>query len=253
MNTHLVIPDSHTNKYDNTDRFFNLGLEILKRKPDKIIILGDFFDFESINKFDKPGSLAKEGQRIIDDIKAGLSSYELFLWRILSGIKKSAKTKKRAYKPEVIFCEGNHEYRLKRLAIDNAIFEGLFDLENKLNEIYPCKYISYGEYIEVDGILYTHIPHKNGLPIQSVVNTCGSVLDLVDKSVVFGHTHRLEFKQRMRVGHNNLITAYNAGCFFEGVMDYVKTSNPPWWKGISILKVNNGSFDIETISMEQFL
>ena len=255
IKTHLVIPDSHTHINDDLSRFLALGRLIVASKPDKINILGDFGEFGSLCYYTKPGGLEREGMRIKDDIQACIDAYTLLMCPVDCYNRKQVKLRSKQYKPEVNFLEANHEYRLRRLAETDAVFEGLVDLKGHLKTVYPLNWYEYGDYAKVDGVLYTHVPFKFGSPIQSVVNTCGTALDLVDRSVVFGHTHRLEIKQKIREGSNKLITALNAGCFFSHLPKYVEKSNPNWWRGVVLLRVDeaSGAFDIETISLERLL
>ena len=69
--THLVIGDAHVHDGDDFSRFGWLGRFIVDKKPDEIIIMGDWWDMFSINRFDKPGSVGKEGARLKKDITAG--------------------------------------------------------------------------------------------------------------------------------------------------------------------------------------
>lgn len=250
---HLIIPDAHTHKGDDFTRFACAGNYIVSNKPDKIIIIGDFGDFESVCKFNKPGSLLIEGQRVVDDINACEKALNILFEPTIKYNKQRKNKKKSQWWPKLYYLEGNHEYRLSKYIEEHAILEGAFDLPQRLKRCYDLTYIRYGRYIDVDDILYTHIPFKNGVPLQSVVNTCGSALAEVVKSVVFGHTHRWEVKQTERAGKKGLITALNVGAFFEGLPDYLKDKDTSkWWKGLTQLDVyDNSEFDIATISMEK--
>lgn len=259
--THLVIPDAHASFHDELDRFQTLGQEILETKPDTVIIIGDFGDFNSLNSHVKIGSLEMENARVLDDIQATLIAYSLLTSRLVRWNAVQKKNHKTQYWPKFVYVEGNHEYRLRRFEETDARFQGIFDLANKINAIYPCTWVPYGQYVDVDNILYTHIPFKNGLPIQSVINTTGAALEQVDKSIVFGHTHRLEFKQKRRAGSNTIITAVNVGCFHYGTPSYANASVPAWWRGVVklhlhtalLLEQGAGEFDIETLSLRSLV
>lgn len=243
-NTHLAIGDCHVQQADDLVRFTLLNKLIKQRRPDKIIFIGDLIEMDSLSSFAKPGSKEKENKRL---------QQELHQARLAIQITLRSLPKK--YNPEIYFCEGNHEYRLQRFYDENPIFENLISLPHWLENTLGSRnatWIPYGRYANVDGVFYTHIPFRNGYPIASVVNTTGAALQLVDSSVVFGHTHRLEAKQALRVGTFKLITALNIGCYFEHVPKYVEKSNPHWWRGVVLLTVYSpGQFDYETISLTQ--
>lgn len=211
---HLIIPDAHFRPDDDFTRAVALGNFIVKNKPDKIISIGDLADFDSVSHFNKPGSINFEGKRLEDDFQ----SLEYGLACIFQPVYEHNNTmsiRHRAQYWPAFYCTiGNHEERVQKLMDEDSRLEGLVSVTETINSIYPCTFADYGHSVDIDDILYTHIPFKNGVPIRSVVNTCGQALSLSDKSIVFGHTHRLEMKQDYRYGGNGLITALNVGCFF---------------------------------------
>lgn len=250
--THLVIPDTHNYHGDDSTRLDWLGQYIEDQQPEVIFIMGDWWDMNSINYFDKYGTLRKEGEKISLDIDAGMNAIRRIFYTYQGANEKRAKQKKKLYVPRIIFIEGNHEDRLNRFINDNPLLEGLLcTVKDILHTHMPgIEWVPYGKSIEVDDILYTHILFSGGRPISGRVNTCGDALKLVDKSIVFVHTHRLEWKQFMRLGSNKLITAFNAGCFIKTQPKYVEASNPNWWSGVSMLEPDGeGNFDMKIISI----
>ena len=251
---HLIIPDTHNYHGDDRSRIGYLATYISQIKPEVIIIMGDWFDMNSINRFDKTGSLKKEGEKVALDLKAGLNALSDLLKPIRELNQELQSKKKKQYKPRIIFTEGNHEIRLSKFIDQNPVLEGLLTPIEELmteNPYLPIEYIRYGDFIEVGKILYTHILFNGGRPISGRVNTCGDALRLVDKSVIFCHTHRLEFKQFKRMGSNKLITALNGGCFLENEPEYMYGSHPNWWSGIvKVYPDGKGNFDIETVSLQ---
>lgn len=250
---HLVIPDTHNYYGDKSKRVEYLGKYIADIQPEVIMIMGDWFDMHSINRFDKYGTLKKEGEKIAQDLRAGCHALsDLFKPTVVKNFELQAK-KKKQYRPAVAFTEGNHEIRLATFLNENPILEGLLTPIEELvseNPHTPIEYIRYGDFVEVDSILYTHILFNGGRPISGRVNTCGDALRLVDKSVIFCHTHRLEWKQLKRLGSNTLITALNGGCFIEDEPEYMFGSHPNWWTGvIKIFPDKQGGFDLETVSL----
>ncbi len=222
--SHVVIGDIHTFHKDPQERFTVLGRFLAHHQPTSVIFIGDLFDFLSFSTYDKPGSKEREGVRLVQEILAAQQA-------LAAVIKEFPED----YKPDIYFCEGNHEYRLHRWVEQNPYADGLFDLPNLVaNALAPHKvgYVPYGSYVRIDGILYTHIPIKNGQPLASTVNITGAALAIVDESVVFGHTHRLESKQILRAGSFRQITALNVGCYFTHIPKYVAKSVPNWWRGV---------------------
>ncbi len=251
--SHLAIGDVHSEtRVPSEPRAGALRKHILGGRPDKIIFIGDFIDFGSLSMFDKPGSKEKEGLRVREEVDHGLAMFRTMLDTSDSHWPKN-------YRPEVFFTKGNHEHRLERLMENQAIFDGIVDLEADFTRVadkleLPFTWSEYGKYQIIDGISYTHVPFKNGQPVASTVNHTGMSLQLVDGSVVYGHTHRLEVKQALRAPSFKLITALNIGCYFSHIPKYVKASNPHWWRGVvDIFPDGRGGFDFRTTSMEAML
>ncbi len=247
---HLVIGDTHlsTKENDPLERAKMLRREILATRPDNIIFIGDFLDMGSLSFYDKPGSQEKENLRINNEIN--LAKLWMFLVFDPKGWPKG-------YTPDIDFTEGNHEYRLRRLFEQQAVFDGIISIRESLQQVLNEKcsqvftWTPYGEYLCINKIMYTHVPFKNGQPVASTVNHTGMSLQLVDRSVIYGHTHRLEVKQALRAGSFQLITALNVGCYFDYIPSYVKNSNPHWWRGVvHVYPDGQGNFDFATKSME---
>ncbi len=250
--THLVIGDAHTHDGDDFSRFMWLGKFIVDKKPDEIIIMGDWWDMFSINRFDTPGSLEKEGARVLLDLEAGQEAFDILFTPLAGHNMERKRNRKGAYHPAITFFHGNHENRIQKFISENPILEGLLEPEGILFLHGVNEVIDYGEYHEIDGLLYTHIPFKGGRPVSSVVNTCGAVIPVVARSVLFGHTHRLEWKQFKRIGDPILQTAMNVGCFIKTVPQYAEASNPHWWSGVLLLHVGEGGrFNFETYDLQR--
>lgn len=249
----LVIPDSHVHSEDTPlGRFFTAGEIALEEKAHTIVIIGDFVSFDSISFHAKRGSLEKEGLRLKKDLDSGVEAFKMLMQPIFEYNKKQRKQKGKQYKPTIIYTKGNHENRLDRFIEENPVLEGMFELEQGFNDVYPVQFYEYGKYAEVSGILFTHIPMKGGRPLATRINSTGQALELVDKPIVYGHTHRLEIKQRTRVGSNKLITAVNVGCFFPGIPGYMTNDKASWWKGLVLLEdYASGEFNIRTLNFHE--
>ena len=49
---HLIIPDTQVKPNSPTDHLRWAGLYAAEKKPDVIVMIGDFFDMESLSAFD---------------------------------------------------------------------------------------------------------------------------------------------------------------------------------------------------------
>lgn len=215
----LIIPDLHCPYNDK--RAFNLMLKASADfNPNTVVILGDWIDNYSISKY------TKNPQR------------DRFLrWEVAEANK--ALDKVDTYFPQSIkiFLAGNHEERLERYISDKApeLF-GLVDTK-KLLKLQERKYTyyPYGGYHKIGKLYFTH-----GDIVRE--NVTQAMLDKYEKSIVFGHTHRMEQTIKVNVlGEGHLgITSGWLGSMKK--IDYIKTFSN-WQLGFSTAVVMpNGNF-----------
>lgn len=243
----LVIGDAHTIPGEDLRRWFALR-EWLKgpgKAIRRVVIIGDFMDMGSLNRFDTIGAKAMEGARIEADIASG----ELALDTLLGGIGKGR---------EIIFVEGNHEERLQRMYEEHPKLAGLTSIEERLGEVAEdhgasFSYTPYREYTTIaPGFVATHIPHNNMQPIGEA-----RVLSLSAKSVIYGHTHKLFFSTLTRNGAKQ-IYGLNVGCYIDPKHDpaYMKGKIKDWWRGVIVLHLEEGQpwrGEFTPISLQQLL
>lgn len=247
------MPDSHVNREQDLTRFKKLGNLIVEEKPDIIISTGDFVSLDSISYWDSSKKLKLEGRRYSLDIESGNNALDLLEDPLNKLQYSQKKNKSKQYKPDKYFLKGNHELRLERYIEINPQMEGAINVEEDLR-LYERGWniIPYKHYLELNGILFTHVPvGANHTPISGKYGI-HSALDLLSKSCVFGHFHRLETANKMRHGSTEIIQALTCGCFFEGTDDYAEGGCNSYWRGVILLDVfKPGRFDINTISMEK--
>ena len=78
---HIIIPDTQVKPGVNTDHLEWAGNYASEKRPDEIIMIGDWFDMPSLCSFDR-GKLDYEGRRYVEDIKAGRKAMERMLHHI---------------------------------------------------------------------------------------------------------------------------------------------------------------------------
>ena len=94
------------------------GQLIVDRRPDVVVMIGDWWDMEGLSSYDK-GKKSAEGKRVNEDIEAGNKAMDMLLKPLRDYNAKQVKLKKKQYKPLLIFCIGNHEQRIERYVSDN--------------------------------------------------------------------------------------------------------------------------------------
>lgn len=243
----LVIGDKHNapgQKHDSTEA---LNQFIRETKPTRIVIIGDWVDMASLSRFDTLGSKALEGTRIMADMKSGLDDLEILLDKVPEEIP-------------LIYVEGNHENRITRMEEEHPRLEGLSSYRERVEDVANEReflWIPYRDYwTHWSGLMFTHIPHNNMQPIASTQGV-RKALSLSATSVIYGHTHQLDFATLTRNGGQQ-IHGLNVGCFIDPRYDpeYMKGKIKDWWRGVALLHhFPNRPWDGEftTVSLETLL
>src|SRR5690242_14029763 len=90
---HYVIPDLQCRPGDVTDHLDWIAADIVRRLPDVIVLLGDWWDLPSLSKYSPAGGTEKEGARLLADLEAG----EAALHRLTAPIFKEIERRKRRH------------------------------------------------------------------------------------------------------------------------------------------------------------
>ena len=148
---HLVIPDCQIKPGDSLEFLEHVGNYIVEKKPDVIIHLGDFADMESLSSYDV-GKKSFEGRRYTKDIEAARKAMQTLLGPLVKFNKNAQETKKKQYKPRLVFCLGNHEQRIQRAINDDPKLEGLIKYEDLPYEDWEVH--DFLKPVFIDGIAY---------------------------------------------------------------------------------------------------
>lgn len=255
--TILPIPDCHVEPNQSQERFNKLGNLILDKKPDIILFMGDFVSLSSLSRWDSDKKLTMEGKRYINDITAANEALDLILkpyYHYLFKCNSYWKVgKAKQYSPKIYYLGGNHEYWLQRYVELNPQMEGHIDVPKDLKlQNRNIEFVPYKKYVEIDNILFTHVPINAAQQPVGGKYALHRALELTAKSIVFAHTHKWEQTAIHRHAGGNLIQALTCGCYFEETPVYAEDCIHSYWKGVSILTTNGkGNFDAEQISLDR--
>ena len=162
-----------------------IGQYVVDKKPDVIVNIGDFWDFESLSSYDK-GKLSFEGRRLQDDIDIGKEGMRI----LLEPLRDYQALVDNSYKPRMVFCLGNHEERLKRVASNNSEFDGfigyhLLELEK------DWETHDFLKPVNIQGINFVHYL-ANPMSGKPYGGSAASQLKSVGTSFCVGHKQTLE-------------------------------------------------------------
>lgn len=245
MAKHLIIPDPHAHPDYGNERADWLGKLILDIKPDVVINIGDMFDMPSMASYDK-GTKSFQGRSYRKDLDAGLDFDE----RIWEPIRKA---KRRL--PYRVFCEGNHEYRLKRALELQPELDGMigfkdFGLDRNYDSIIEYNGGTPG-ITEIDGVHYAHyfVSGVMGRPVGGE-HPAYSLLTKEYGSCTCGHIHVSDYAIRSSVGGKHIMGLV-AGVYQDYDSKWAGEVNKLWWRGVIVKhNVEDGHYDPQWIGIE---
>jgi hypothetical protein len=237
---HLVISDCHVTSGQNLRRFDWLYHLIEDVQPDKVLCIGDFGSFDSLSQHHAKGdatdvSLPQLADELtaIQDAQARMATMLMYPSYMLMG---------------------NHEDRWNRFKNMHPKILGESIESIAKYDVYWDYVGQYREWLELDGVSYTHVPHTiMGKPIGGV-NATRSVAMQSTTNVVFGHTHTMNCSNVPFIDGNGSRCALSAPAFMEdgNIEAYAKGLPTGWTYGLLLIKPQGPKrpFAYEYISMK---
>jgi len=245
--TTLVVPDAHVSPGQNFRRFEKAGRLIAERRPDRIVLMGDWTNMDSLSNWDLTKSGLMEGRRYVEDMTAAKEALGL----LLNPMKEI-----RGYNPQVVYIIGNHELRGERYLETRPELKEHINLikDLGLKEFGITDIVPYRENIEIEGTLFTHAPQNAANQPVTGKYAIHRAAEQTAKSVVFAHTHRKEGVNYYRHGGDTIIQVNTFGAFFEHTDAYAYGGLNAYWRGLAILTHwAPGRYDVEEIALERLL
>jgi hypothetical protein len=190
----LVIGDVQVKPNHDLTYIAHIGKYIADKRPDVVVCIGDWFDFESLSSYDR-GKRSFEGRRLIADIEAGNKAMELLFEPIRKLQQSQRFFKKKMYNPRLIFTMGNHEDRFDRVANDMPEFDGFVGMHTLNLEQWGWEVHPFLRPVEVEGIYFVHYL-ANPMTGKPYAGTALAQLKTVGKSFVVGHKQVLDIAIR---------------------------------------------------------
>jgi len=243
----VLIPDTQVKPGVPLDHIIAAGNYIAVHRPDVVVVIGDWWDMPSLNRFGS--NLELDGTRVLEDLQAGKDAMELFLAHALVD---------EDYNPRMVFTVGNHDpqVRIPRAVQEYANLEGLLVdnttewLEEKGFEVYE-----FLDIVEIAGIRFSHFfvnPHSAkkgplGGAIDTMLKNCGF-------SFVQGYTQGLKMGKHY-LGDGSVRLGILAGSFYMHDEAYMgEQGNIAHWRGIMQLNdAKDGGADICELSVDYLL
>lgn len=230
--SHLIIPDTQCKPGVPLDHCKWAGEYVVDRKPDVVVMLGDWFDMASLSSYDA-GKKSYEGRMYKADIEAGREAMDMFM----EPIRKMGRQK-----PRMVFLIGNHEERILRAIENDRKLEGTIGyhdlrLEQDGWEVYP-----FLKVVVVDGLAYSHFFPRAGsgavLQTKRGAPSAKAQLQREGRSCIAGHLQGLEVHCQPIGGR--LQWGIIAGSFYQHDEDYLGPQGNDHWRGVVVLHQVDG-------------
>jgi len=242
----LVIPDTQVKAGVDIRHIEACGNYIAVHKPDVIVVIGDWWDMQSLSRYGT--KLELEGTRVVDDLQVGVDA--------MNALFKPIQTKwlKQYYKPRKIFCTGNHDpsVRIQRLYDDYPQLEGIIK-EPKLSD-WGFEVYDFLEVAVIEGIRFSHYFQNSHSAKKSPL---GGMIDTMIKNAGFsfvqGHQQGLKIGKHY-LGDGTVRIGIVAGSFYQHKERFMGTQGNEHWSGIIHLRnAKNGTADIAEIGIATML
>ena len=250
MRMHLFIPDTQISHGRDIAHIIALAHFVVAKKPDCIIMIGDWWDMPSLSSYEKPGSKYFHDKSYRKDIESGNNAMMIFMGIIKEEINRLRRNKRKVWNPEFHFFMGNHEDRIDRCVKANPILEGTVGTNDLALDgwvVHP-----FLEIATIDGVMYSHyFVNPDSLTGNPVSGTIENKLKLLGHSFSMGHQQRRQYGQRYTgngVEQHGLV----CGAFYSHDEDYLgPQKNRQYWRGVVVKhRVKDGSYDPMFVSLD---
>lgn len=245
---HFVIPDTQVRDDVPLDHLTWCGLYLCDKRPDVVVMLGDFADMPSLSSYDKKGSKHFENRRYQKDIDAARRGMSMLLTPLRALQEVQRRTKHKVYEPRLVMLYGNHEDRIPRAVNDDpSVNEGRMSLEDLGYEEFGWEVVPFLQPINIDGVVYSHY-FSNGI-MGRPITRAAQLLTKLHMSCIAGHQQGRDIAYGKRADGRS-ITGLIAGSFYQHEEDYLNIQTNNHWRGVYVLhEVRDGEFDEMAVSM----
>jgi hypothetical protein len=217
-----------------------IGKYIVDQRPDVVVQIGDWGDFNSLSTYDRKTKRA-EGKRLLADIQSLQTSVNT----LMAPIKKAKKKL-----PEMYVVLGNHEDRVDRYINENPELDGVLPTPSDIYSAAGWDVHGFLAPLVVDGVCYVHYM-ANPLSGKPYGGSALSILRNVGHSFVMGHRQVLDVATRTLPVDGRQQWGIVAGACYPHDEDYKGHQGNKHWRGVIVLhEVQDGDFDPMFVSLD---
>jgi hypothetical protein len=243
---HIVIPDLQLKPGVPTEHIEWIAQYIVDKKPDVLVIIGDWADMPSLSSYDV-GTKSFEGRKYRDDILAANDALQRLMTPIEAEIKRTFDSHLKRWNLRKIVTLGNHEHRIDRAIETDRKLEGLISTKDLFFEQFGFEVYPFLQPVVVDGVVYCHYFCSGvmGRPIT----TAKALLTKLHQSCFAGHQQDRDIAYGKKADGSRL-TGIICGAGYLHDESYLNPQTNNVWRGIYALnEVENGQLDEMPVSL----
>ena len=242
---HIFVPDAQVRAGVEINHLASEGEYVAYKKPDVIVLGGDWWDYPGISYYDK-NMADYYVSDVLGDFCSGLHALDVFLAPINDA-------KGDGWDPTIVLLEGNHEYRMWREILrDRRSLRGI-PLPEVVCAKYGIKFFTYQQAVDIDGILYSHcfVNPNTGRPWGG---TASYRLGKVKASFTMGHQQRFDMAMDIRPDGTR-VRALVAGANYQHYERYLGPQGNNHWRGLIVKNDldGKGDYDITEVRLSYLL
>ena len=256
---HCFIPDTQNRRGTKVDHLIAAGNYLTEKRPQKIILGGDWWDFPSLSAWESAATKARAKRVYLEDfsseektegdIEAGNNALDAFMEPIV---------KIRSYKPETHFLTGNHEHRIERFKTEHPYLGGAISMAHTNLEKYGIISHPFLKPVILDGIHYAHYFCRNsrGTVTNSKNGQNSAMAQVKNEGVSCTAGHRQGLDTHIQESRGGRKRGIIAGSFYQHKEQYMANGNQGQnhWHGILYKhEVYRGDYDLMEVSLRYLL
>lgn len=248
LRTHLVLPDMQVKAGVDLSHLPLIGRYIIDKKPEVIVMIGDFADMPSLSSYDI-GKKSFEGRRYKTDIAATRYAMGLLMSPLIEFNRKAKENHQKRYYPELHLTLGNHEDRITRVIENDPKLDGTIDLSDLGYTEYGWQVHPYLRVVNIDGVSYSHF-FVSGAMCRPV-SSARALITKKHSSCTMGHTQKFDYAVDY-LPDGREITGLMVSTAYLHDEGYLGEQGNLGQKRHIIMKyrVNQGSYDLHMISLD---
>lgn len=243
---HVIIPDTQIKPGVPLEHLDWAAKYIVEKKPDVVVIIGDWADMPSLSSYDK-GKKSFEGRTYKADIDAANGALERFMGPIVAESKRTHTSHKKHWDPRFVVTLGNHENRINRTIECQRELDGMISTDDLQFAKHGFEVYPFLQPVVVDGVCYCHY-FASG-PKGYAINTARQLILKNHMSSVAGHLQGKDISWDKRPDGSRILAAI-VGSYYQHEEAYLNPQGNEHWRGILVLhEVNNGTCDEMPVSL----